>query len=107
MSSTADFSVSLWLVSTGFLLLAFAIGWWAGRRQGHAGPQAERKADIDLLRTALAESEQRCQDQAEWIANLEGELVALKTPETGKTTPPFSWPPIGPSKADTPLRQVS
>jgi hypothetical protein len=93
-------SVSLWLTFGFFLLLAFGVGHWIGSRRGDQGLEAQAdRADVEWLRAALADCERRCDVQTHWIADLEAELVAIRTRTTGKTVPPFKVAPLGPHPA--------
>jgi hypothetical protein len=56
-----------------------AMGWHL--RAAVRDPSLEvrsQAADIDWLRAALADSEKRCAQQGEWLANIEEELVASR-----------------------------
>ena len=93
-------SVGLWLTFGLFLLLAFGIGHWIGTRRGERGLEAQAdRAEVEWLRAALTDSERRCEVQAGWIADLETELVAIRSNGTGKTVPPFTVAPLGPREA--------
>jgi len=89
-------SLVLWLTFGSFLLVALCVGYWFGSRQDRGLQERADRADVEWLRAALSDCERRCEVQASWIADLETELVAIRSRSTGKTVPPFTVAPLGP-----------
>jgi len=95
-ASSDPSSLLLWLTFGLFLLLAFGLGHWFGAQRGGRLEQSAEQADLQWLRAALTDCERRCEVQTSWIADLETELVAIRSRSTGKTVPPFTVAPLAP-----------
>ena len=97
MFASLDVSLILSWISFGIcLLLAFGFGLWFGVQRRPGIEHQADQADMKWLRAALTDCETRCEKQAGWIADLESELIAIRTRSTGKTVPPFTIAPLGP-----------
>ncbi|MBL4918216.1 hypothetical protein [Szabonella alba] len=95
----ASFAPSLLLQSLGVvivLLMAFGLGLWFGIQRKPGLEQQAEQADLKWLRAALTDAERRCEKQAGWIADLESELVAIRSRSSGRTVPPFTIAPLTP-----------
>ena len=74
----------LGIVTSLLLLMAIAMfggvmGWYLRNKIADSSLELRsQSADIDWLRSALADSEKRCVQQAEWLSGLEAELVDLR-----------------------------
>lgn len=62
-------------------------GWRVGMSMRDRGLELRSQvADINWLRAALSDSEKRCAQQAEWLNEMEAELIAARANEAQSDT---------------------